>query len=134
MIPDPSQSLKFSVARRLTNFKFAASSSNFLDLIKVQLHRGGASENGYHDAQRRAVVVNLVDRAGEILEWPVSNLDGLAFVEPELRFGVLGRHLDAVQDAVHVIRGEGNRGRARTQESRDPRRGSHQVPGVVAHL
>src|SRR3989442_3201435 len=82
------------------------SSDLLLHLIKIQFYGCRTSENGYHDAKRRAVVVNLVDRAGEILERPISNLDGLAFVEPELRFGVLGRHLDAVQDAVHVIRGE----------------------------
>src|SRR2546422_3919730 len=105
-----------------------------LHLIKIQLHGRRATENGDHHAERRAIVVDFVHDAREVLEGAVGDLDVLPFIEHQFRLGMFRSHFHAVNDPVHFLDRQRARLLARTYEPRNAGSGTHQVPGVVVQI
>jgi len=87
------------------------------------------------DAERRALEVDVLDRARELLEGTVRDLDLLAALVNVTRLRLflgLGR---VVEDRVDlVLRERDGRLRRAAHESGDLRRVAHEVPGLVGHL
>src|ERR1035437_338066 len=105
-----------------------------LYLIKIQLHGRRAPEDGHHYTQSGAILVDLIHDAVEVLERTVRNLDVLVPVKLELRLGMFGRHFHAMDNPVNFFSSERAGPLTGPHKSRDPRSGTHHVPGVIVHF
>src|SRR4029450_12925718 len=103
--------------------------SELLNLVKGQLDRGLAAEDGDQDLELLLVGVDLGDRAGQLGERARGDGDGLADLPLDLRLELLDPL--GLEDLGHFLPGQRGRLGPGADEAGHPGRVPDHVPGVV---
>src|SRR5688572_10301596 len=74
-----------------------------LYLAEIEFDRGRAPEDRHGHPQLVLVVVDVLDVAVEIREWPFLHAHRLAHLEQHLRARLFHALLDLVQDVLHLL-------------------------------
>ncbi len=104
----------------------------FSRLQEVELDRRLATKEGDQHLDLTLLLIDLVDLAAEIGEWPVDDADRVAELEGHLDLRRFGGH--ALHDLLDFALGERNRFVVDIDETGDARRVSQGVPGLVVHF
>src|SRR5438270_9158723 len=102
--------------------------SYLLDLIEPHFDRGLPAEDRYQHLEPLGILVDLRDLAGEVRQRAGDDLDG--FADRELGAAARADLLLAVEQAVDLVLGKGDRLVGGADEPRDSRSSLHQAPGV----
>src|SRR4029453_4932846 len=102
--------------------------SELLNLVKGQLDRGLAAEDGDQDLELLLVGVDLGDRAGRLGERPRGDGDGLAALPLDPRLELLDRL--GLEDLGHFLLGQGGRLCPGGDETGHAPGGAGPLPGV----
>ena len=68
--------------------------------MKIKFHRCGTSKNQYRHFQAAFVVIDFLDYAVKIVEWPIHYADHLTRLEKYFRSRLVDAFLNAVQNGI----------------------------------
>src|SRR5438046_2128982 len=119
--------------RFLTTTRDCRYALDFLDLKKIQNHRGLATKERNQYGHFIAIHINIAYRTDEIGERAIYHTHTLAFRETNLGLWLLSFLCNLFQNGLDFMLHEGNRFRPRANKARNTRRVTYDIPGFVAH-
>ena len=89
------------------------------NLQNIKLHRCGTAKNGHHHRELVLLLIDVIHLTDEIGERAFGDLDLVAFLINDLRFGFVGLGLQHAQDVVHLSLRQGRRLASSADETGD---------------